>query len=737
MINILHGLGQRMLNLGYGTPFITIPRTFSFQSLSQAKAHISMAGERISTAGLPSNFTPLVFSFTGDGNVSTGAMEIFECLPHEYVSIKYLQENWSRLSHNKVYGVKVSPESYLVNNKGKFDFQEYLEHGKKKYESNFHHEVLPYTSVLVNGAYWDERYPVLISNRHLRALESQSNLRLLGVADISCDISGPMEFMDHATTIDQPFYIFDPLTRMQTNDMNGKGFMVCSVDNLPAELPMEASLHFSSKLTGMLKEYALSKTQKIVDKAKITSKGTLVSPHEHLQAHVSNLGHVSGNSRRKRILLLGSGRVTAPFVDYFMRTDEYEITIASNNYQESVQLANGRSNCKLTTLDVDDEGGLCKLVSDHDISVSFVPAMLHPRVAKACIKAGKNMLTASYKSPEMADLNSAAKDAGITILNELGLDPGIDHLLAMDFIDKAKSSGSKITKFISCCGGLPAPENSANPLGYKFSWSPRGVLTASMNPAKYLWDDRSFDLKSGEILDVAWGTDVIRGYNFEVLPNRDSMKYVDIYGLSRDDLQTMFRGTLRYKGFAEIMRIFRDIGLLNANEPMRANDWGEYLSQFLKKGRDLQKYLAKFAQEIHGYDEAACSRLIDAFTWFGMFGRTKISDKTTNLDSLCELMQQKLSYEPSERDMVCLYHDFEVLTKHGKKKRHLISMVQYGDPKGYSAMAKTVGIPAAIGTDLILNGKIDIKGVIVPTMKQVYAPILKQLEQEGISHNET
>lgn len=209
---------------------------------------------------------------------------------------------------------------------------------------------------------------------------------------------------------------------------------------------------------------------------------------------------------------------------------------------------------------------------------SFVPAMFHLNVAKACVAEVRHMVTASYLSPELQALHarfvrlqstpslisddvSSAKAKGITILNELGLDPGIDHLLAMRFFDEAKAQGKTIESFVSWCGGLPAPEFSDNPLGYKFSWSPRGVLTAALNAAKFKEDGRLVELPS--IMRAARDVSIFRGFNFEGLPNRDSMRYISLYGLNDAELKTMFRGTLRYKGYTEIIRAFHDLGLMN------------------------------------------------------------------------------------------------------------------------------------------------------------------------------
>ena len=391
-------------------------------------------------------------------------------------------------------------------------------------------------------------------------------------------------------------------------------------------------------------------------------------------------------------------------------------------------LARGRGNCSTSPLDVGDSASLSKLVSNHDITISFVPAFLHPQVAKVCIDAKRNMLTASYKSPELEALSKQAESAGITILNELGLDPGIDHLLALEFIDKVKASNGKITGFVSCCGGLPAPENSSNPLGYKFSWSPRGVLTASMNPAQYLIDGHMVNIGPGKILDVAKETSVYKGFNFEVLPNRDSMKYVDVYGLDRTALQTMFRGTLRYKGFSEVMRIFRDLGMLDADKPAKGSTWNAYMKAIFETSQPREALIKHLAD--HTPD--AKQRVTAAFEWLGMFSDQSLANNKTSLDALCALLEARLKYEIDERDMVCLFHQFDITKRDGQLEKHTISMVEYWEEGGYSAMAKTVALPAAIGADLILTGQVATPGVLVPTSADIYQPVLEQLKAEGL-----
>ena len=257
----------------------------------------------------------------------------------------------------------------------------------------------------------------------------------------------------------------------------------------------------------------------------------------------------SFGTKRKNVLLCGSGFVAGPLVDYLLRDPNINITIASNSQAEATSLALGKANTKVVPLDVKDNAKMASLVKDSDIVVSFVPAPFHPIIAEHCIQEKKNMVTASYISPAMKALDERAQRAGITIMNEIGLDPGIDHLSAMKMIDEVKAEGGKVTSFVSWCGGLPAPEASNVPLSYKFSWSPRGVLTAGLNDAKFRMHNGFHDIQGKDLMKKHFpDVPIYPGFALEGVANRDSLSYADTYGLGPvEKLDTMFRGTLRYK----------------------------------------------------------------------------------------------------------------------------------------------------------------------------------------------
>lgn len=656
MIDILHGIGLKLLSQGLNTPFVNVGRAYSYFSTEDAKNAVRIVGQRIASNGLPKELAPVIFLFTGKGNVSQGAQEIFSQLPHEFISVSDMKTQWKSLSHNKVYGVIAEPQDYLRRKDGgEFDFNHYLQHGSAQYDSVFHDQIIPWVSCLINGAYWDEKYPRLLTNDQYAKLAKDT--RMIAIADISCDIKGPLEFMDRASTIDEPFFTYDPVKRTYGSKAEDEGVLILSIDNLPAELPLDASNHFSEKLYPLLSDLVVKGQSNVIENATIAANGSLLDRHQHLS---KLLVHASSGAKRK-VLLLGSGRVAAPLVDYFLKKSKtVELTIASNSEEEAKSLSRGKA--KTAILEVENSAAVGDLVGDHDITISFLPAFLHHLVAEQCIKHKKNMVTASYVSPKISELGDSAKESGITILNELGLDPGIDHLLAMKFMDQIRDKKGKIKSFVSWCGGLPAPEYSNNPLGYKFSWSPRGVLSAAMNPAKFKLNGKIQLIEPGRILDHAQTVHLFKGFSFEGLANRDSLKYINIYNLDEQELETMFRGTLRYSGFAEVMVALRDIGLLNDDkeffQKVKHPYWDDLMSALVGP-KSASRVMNKLVH-VKPDDEP---EIAEALSWLGLFSHIPVKtpkNSETLLDALCKQLELKLAYQKHERDMVCLHHTFEV-----------------------------------------------------------------------------
>ncbi|WP_144393413.1 saccharopine dehydrogenase C-terminal domain-containing protein [Pleionea sediminis] len=415
----------------------------------------------------------------------------------------------------------------------------------------------------------------------------------------------------------------------------------------------------------------------------------------------------------KKILILGAGLVAAPAIEYLARREENKITIVSNILSEAQALAGDRDGNTAAAADVTDKSQMSDLIASHDLVISLVPYIFHVAIAELCIEHKRPLVTASYVSPEMRALNEKAKQADVLILNEIGLDPGIDHLTAMKVIDEAHDKGAGVKSFASWCGGLPAPECNDNPIGYKFSWAPRGVLLALRNEASFLKHGKKETIQPSQLLASAQPVDLGTDFELEGYPNRDSTPYREAYNMPEN--QNLIRGTLRYKGFSEVFDCAHQVGLLSTEDkPDVALSWSDWISA------SLEKNSIKLSSEVQ-----------DAFEWLGLFGDDKLPDAPSILDAFCQLLLSKLSFKEGEYDMIALQHKFEIEYQ-GKSEYLSSTLVVKGDPNGYSAMAKTVGYPVGISAQLILDGEINDKGVHIPVLRHFYEPILDCLAEEGI-----
>eukprot|EP01102_Stenamoeba_stenopodia_P004560 TRINITY_DN1485_c0_g2_i1.p1 TRINITY_DN1485_c0_g2~~TRINITY_DN1485_c0_g2_i1.p1 ORF type:complete len:688 (+),score=115.66 TRINITY_DN1485_c0_g2_i1:3-2066(+) len=441
MIDFLHGLGNRLLAMGHSTPFLHLGYAHMYNGLESAYGAVFAMGREIANQGIPAELAPMVFVFTGTGASSQGAQEIFRLLPHKYVTVDELPALVSSKNPDRhiVYGVVASSENYIVprDPEAKFSRKDYYAH-PEKYRSVFHEKVAPYMSVLVNCVYWDVRYPRLVTTDQLESLHHRKNLRLIGVADISCDLEGSVEFLKKTTTIDHPLFLYDIKKRTVHDEIDkgdgGGQVLFLAVDNLPSELPREASKYFGDHLMPWIEELAwsdgnIAPTVPHTDlpgelhRAVITHQKKLAPSYEY----IATLRAQSERARRShRILILGSGYVVAPIVDYLARFPRNYITIGSIDSYRSELLGRGRMNVDTKMIDVlsSQPEALAKLIYSHDIVISLVPAKLHALVAeygilpsahndssnniffRHCIKLKKNMVTASYISPEMRQLDT-------------------------------------------------------------------------------------------------------------------------------------------------------------------------------------------------------------------------------------------------------------------------------------------------------------------------------------------
>ncbi|KAJ3323891.1 saccharopine dehydrogenase (NADP+, L-glutamate-forming) [Blyttiomyces sp. JEL0837] len=438
----------------------------------------------------------------------------------------------------------------------------------------------------------------------------------------------------------------------------------------------------------------------------------------------------------KSILLLGSGFVAAPCLNYLLRRPENKVTVAARRVAIVEDLVAGKPNAKAIALDVSDEAALEAEIAKHDLVISLIPYTHHARVIKAAVKHRRHVVTTSYVSPAMMEFDQAAKDAGVIVMNEIGVDPGIDHLYAVKIIEEVHAAGGKITSFTSYCGGLPAPECSNNPLGYKFSWSSRGVLLALRNNAKFIQDGKVVEIPGAELMNSAKPIPIYPAFAFEGYPNRDSTPYDKRYNIPES--KTIIRGTLRYKGFPTFINALVKLGFLNDAEVphlaagAKAIPWRALLEQSLGTSNLSDEALVDAVKARTGLKGDEADQVIFGMKWLGMFSEKPVTLRGTMLDCLCATLEEKMMYGPDERDMVMLQHRFEVETAAGKKEIRTSTGLWFGVPGGDSAMATTVGVPCGIATQLILDGVIKRPGVLAPMDMELVAPLLEKLEAEGI-----
>lgn len=434
----------------------------------------------------------------------------------------------------------------------------------------------------------------------------------------------------------------------------------------------------------------------------------------------------------KKIVILGAGLVARPLVRYLLDQPDFEVEVASRTVSKAIRLINNHPHGTAKELNLKDDAALREEISRADLVISMVPYSFHPKVAKYCIDFNKHMVTTSYVSEIMKNLDGEAKRAGILILNEVGLDPGIDHMEAMRIIHEVEEKGGEITSFISYCGGLPAPEANTNPFGYKFSWSPMGVLLAGKNSAQYIKDGQQIFISSRDLFEN-YNIIQIEGLgDFEGYPNRNSLPYIDLYNIK--STKTMLRGTLRNIGWCPTLKKIVDLGLLDEEK----KEWtGLTYNDFLRRlmnaplEKDVKKALSNYLNIKEDSD------IIKRLEWLDILSDDSLLiDKGSALDILGAKMLEKLQFEKGERDMIILQHTFEASYPDGKKERITSTLIDFGIPDGDSSMARTVGLPAAISTKLILEEKIKKTGVHIPILPEIYVPILQELKGLGIEFKE-
>nr|NQU91404.1 saccharopine dehydrogenase NADP-binding domain-containing protein [Bacteroidota bacterium] len=429
----------------------------------------------------------------------------------------------------------------------------------------------------------------------------------------------------------------------------------------------------------------------------------------------------------KKVLILGAGMVVKPIITYLLDKG-FQVTVATRTKSKADAMIAGHPNGISLAWTVDDEDTLDKLVAENDLSVSLLPYAYHVMVAKKCIAHKKNMVTTSYVKPEMMALDQQAKDAGILILNELGLDPGIDHMSAMRIIDNVHAKGGKIEEFYSLCGALPAPEACDNPFMYKFSWSPKGVVMASNNDGKFLRHGKEIYVEPIDLFKEPFGLDFPDVGPMEVYPNRDSFPYIELYGIP--GTQTMFRGTFRHKGWCESLDAMKRLHLItNDKMDFTGKTYADFIAMMI--GAENSDNIRQKAADYLGIP--ANSYALGSIEWLGLFDQTPMNrTEDTPFEITSDLMIEKMMLGREERDMVVMQHTFLASYPDGKKEVIKSRMLDFGTMATDTAIARTVSLPAAVGVEMILKGQIHAKGVHIPVIPEIYNPILERLEDMNI-----
>ncbi|SFW64259.1 Saccharopine dehydrogenase, NADP-dependent [Sinomicrobium oceani] len=440
----------------------------------------------------------------------------------------------------------------------------------------------------------------------------------------------------------------------------------------------------------------------------------------------------------EHILIVGIGKSTSYLIDYLSKASVargMEITVGDIDKDTLDQLKNSYPQIEGVVLDIFDAVQRKEAIRKATLVISMLPARLHIEVARDCVSLGKHLVTASYVSDEMQELDAEVKEKGLVFMNEIGLDPGIDHMSAMQVIDRVRDRGGKMLLFESFCGGLVAPESDNNLWNYKFTWNPRNVVVAGQGGAakfiqegtyKYIPYQKLF--RRTEFLDV-------EGYGkFEAYANRDSLKYREAYGLQ--DVLTLYRGTMRRVGFSRAWNMFVQLGMTDDSYIMEDSgdmSYRDFVNAFLPYSpTDSVELKMRHYLKID-QDDIMWNKLEE----LGLFSRDRrvALPRATPARILQKILEESWSLEEDDKDMIVMYHKFGYELE-GRKFQVDSSMVVIGEDRKFTAMAKTVGLPVAMAALQILEGKISTPGVQIPIRKEVYQPILEELERQGVVFHE-
>lgn len=442
----------------------------------------------------------------------------------------------------------------------------------------------------------------------------------------------------------------------------------------------------------------------------------------------------------KQILVLGAGQSTPYLIDYLLneaQKHDWFVTVGDYNLANAQKAVANHPCGNAIHFDVNDAAMRAAQFTKADIVVSMLTPAFHHLVALECTNYKCHMVTASYESKEMRDLDLDAHRNDILILNEMGLDPGIDHMSAMKLIHAVRDRGGYISSFLSYGSGIPAPDSLDNPLQYAITWNPGNITSAGEVGAQYMEERKIKVLPYHHVFNRTWAVEVDGVGTLEAYPNRNSLIYRDLFGLEK--VETMIRGTLRYPGWSETWQQFVRLGLPNDTMPvpgLNERTYREFMQMFLPlyiSGKKLEQRVANFLHI------NPTGKIMDNLKWLGLFSDEQIGGTpTTAADVITNLLIKKLPLSTTGRDMVILQHEIDVCYPKDNKRQENITttLIEYGEPGGFTAMSKTVGLPAAIAVKLILTGKMPLTGCHIPTHPTIYEPVLAELKKLGIKFEE-
>lgn len=434
----------------------------------------------------------------------------------------------------------------------------------------------------------------------------------------------------------------------------------------------------------------------------------------------------------KCVVVLGAGRVSRPCVQHILKEPDVRVRVYDLDVTNARRAVAGHPRGEALALDATQPVG--PVVRDADVVVNLLPAGLQLGVAEECVENRKPLVTACYVTDEIRRLDGPARDAGIPVLMEMGLDPGIDHMSAVSFIRETQAQGGVIKGFYSWCGAIPAAEANTNPFGYKFSWSPADLLNTARRPARFLRNGQVVTIE-GDSLFENHTLKEVKGLGwFEEYPNGDCLRYIDIYGIP--GVTDILRGTFRYIGWCETLRKMLDIGILDTEvRDLSGITCGDLTRTMIgaPPGADVRAAVAaKLRLEPY-------SSVMKRIEWLGLLGDRPVGRSRGSMrDVVLDLFLEKLRFEEGERDLIIMQHEYIIeYPATGLRKKHTSLFVDYGEPGGDTAIARTTGIPAGLGAVMILRGQIDLTGVLIPVHPSIYEPALKELAGMGMVFKET